>query len=185
MSRGALTALLVVSLSVPGVALALALRSGDGGEAGGDETPRITADVGARVGEEAPAFTLISIDGEEVSLDDYRGTPVLVTFWASWCRPCRQEFPILRDALAERPGEFEVVGVMYEDLPRDARAFMEETGATWPAVEDPGGKVARAFGVAGIPQTFFIDADGVLRERAFGITSAEALNAPLQRLLGS
>lgn len=182
-SRGAVAILAVVAVAVPGVGLALALRNDSPSSADGDGKPGITADVGARVDEEAPAFTLVSIDGDEVSLDDYRGRPLLVTFWASWCRPCRQEFPLLRDALVEHPDEFAVLGVMYEDLEKDARAFMVEVGADWPALEDPDGRVARSFGVAGIPQTFFIDGDGILRERAFGITAAEDLEGPLGRLL--
>ncbi len=175
--------LVVVALAVPGIGLALTM--GGGSSDGSDEsgTAKITANVGARVDEAAPDFTLTSIDGDEVSLDDYRGTPVLVTFWASWCRPCRLEFPLLRDAIAERPGEFAVLGILYEDLDKDARAFMEEMNVDWPALRDPDGTIARRFGVAGIPQTFFIDAEGVLRERAFGITAAEDLDGPLGRLL--
>lgn len=183
--RLAVAGLVVVALAVPGIGLALALNGGTSDSTGSEGSTKVTANVGARVDEIAPSFTLLSIDGDEVSFDGYRGQPVLVTFWASWCRPCRLEFPLLRDAMAEHPGEFAVLGVLYEDLDKDARSFMDEMGVDWPALKDPEGVVARRYGVAGIPQTFFIDADGVLRERAFGITSAEDLEGPLGRLLGA
>lgn len=185
-SRRAIAGLALVSLLLPALILLLVLRGGDGDTGAGDQsspTSDAWARNAARIGDPAPGFTLQSLDGDEVSLADYEGRPVLVTFWASWCVPCRKEFPVLREALAERPGEFEVVAIAYQDLERDSREFLEETGATWPSLVDPGGKVARAYGVTGIPQTFFVSADGVVRDRVFGVTSHDALIEPLDALL--
>lgn len=184
-SPRAIAAVALVSLVVPALLLVLVLRGGDDGD-DGSSTPATSAGTAinaAKVGHPAPPFTLESLGGEQISLSDYRGRPVLLTFWASWCVPCRKEAPVLRQALQERPGEFDVLGVAYEDLERDSRAFLEETGATWPSLVDQGGKVARAYGVVGIPQTFFIDADGVVRDRVFGITTSDALAEPLDELL--
>lgn len=183
--RGAIVGVALVSLLVPVLILLLVVRGGDGDNGPADATPTSDALVpnAARIGEPAPAFTLESLDGETVSLADYEGRPVLVTFWASWCVPCRKEFPVLRDALEERAGEFDVVAIAYQDLERDSRAFLDETGATWPSLVDPNGKVARSYGVVGIPQTFFVSADGVVRDRVFGITSHDALDEPLDALL--
>ena len=131
----------------------------------------------AEVGEQAPAFTGYDLDGRRVALADFRGRVVLVNFWASWCAPCRAEFPRLRAVHGERVA---VVGVLYDDRSEPARAFAQEHGATWPSVVDPEGRIAAAYGVGpGIPVTWLIDADGVARARHHG----ELTDADLTRLL--
>jgi cytochrome c biogenesis protein CcmG, thiol:disulfide interchange protein DsbE len=88
-----------------------------------------------------------------------------VNFWASWCTPCREEFPMFKEkleALGPTAG-LQVVGVLYKDQPALARAFLDDLGATWPSVEDPDGSIAAAYRVVAPPQTYFIDKDGILR----------------------
>ena len=82
----------------------------------------------AEVGDVAPDFELETLDGGTVRLSDFRGTPVVLNFWASWCTPCREEFPCLRDALADADGAFELIGVDTGDIRGDGRAVRE--GAT-------------------------------------------------------
>jgi cytochrome c biogenesis protein CcmG/thiol:disulfide interchange protein DsbE len=100
-----------------------------------------------------------------VDLAALRGRPVVVNFWASWCVPCREEFPLLEQKLAELgPTDgLAVIGVLYKDEPELARQFLAEIGASWPTLDDPGDALARAYRVAAPPQTYFIDRDGVLR----------------------
>jgi len=126
------------------------------------------------VGSVAPDFTLASLDGEPLRLADLRGRPVIVNFWASWCGPCIEEFPLLRDAAARHASEgLAVIGIVYRDRAGAARDFMERHGGTWPAAMDPGERVASAYGVLGPPETFFIAPDGTIAARHFGqITSA-------------
>jgi cytochrome c biogenesis protein CcmG/thiol:disulfide interchange protein DsbE len=132
------------------------------------------------IGAPAPDFTLTGLDGKPVRLSDYRGRPVVVNFWASWCNPCRREFPLLAAArAAHRKDGLEVIGVSYRDIPSDARAFAADKGATWPLARDDDQVVANAYGVRAVPQTFFVDRDGVVRERLFGITSAAELEQNL------
>lgn len=117
----------------------------------------------ATVGSTAPAFTSTDVRGNRVRLADFSGHPVLVNFWASWCIPCRTEFPVLRSLAAGRP-DVKVLGVVFDDSSSAARKFLDEQHATWPAVVDPKGEIAAAYGVAqkpGIPVTVLVDGAGL------------------------
>lgn len=126
------------------------------------------------IGSLAPDFTLASLDGEPVRLADLRGRPVIVNFWASWCGPCIEEFPLLRDAAARHEADgLAVVGIVYRDRSAAARDFMARHNGTWPAAMDPGERVAAAYGVVGPPETYFIARDGTIMGRNIGqITQA-------------
>jgi peroxiredoxin len=138
----------------------------------------------AAVGEPAPDFVLLTLDEcTRERLSAHRGTPVVLTFFASWCHPCEQEMPLLESAHADRPGEFDVLAVTYEDFRSDAERFTERLGVTYPALYDTDGIVADRYRVTGIPQTWFIDESGIVRDRVFGITSQAALDEPLDALL--
>jgi len=136
-----------------------------------------------RVGDRAPDFALADLDGEPVRLADYAGRPVLVNFWASWCLPCVEEFPILAEALdAHADIGLAVIGIVYRDRSEAARAFGEQLGATWPLVMDPGERVARAYGVYGPPESWLVGPDGMVVSRHIGPFSAEELAEELVRL---
>jgi cytochrome c biogenesis protein CcmG/thiol:disulfide interchange protein DsbE len=128
----------------------------------------------ARVGEPVPPIVGQTIDGERFDLASLRGRPVVVNFWASWCIPCRTEFPLLIAKEAEHAADgLAIVGPLYEDALEPARAFRDESGATWPMVVDPGGAFARDYRVAAPPQTYFIDRDGILRSIQIGELTEE------------
>jgi cytochrome c biogenesis protein CcmG/thiol:disulfide interchange protein DsbE len=112
-----------------------------------------------------PAITGTALDGSPVDLAQYRGRPVIVNFWASWCTPCREEFPLFKERLEELGPEDGLVmlGVLYKDQPELAQAFLDDFGATWPTIPDAEGTVAADYRVVAPPQTYFIDAEGVLR----------------------
>ena len=136
----------------------------------------------ARVGEAAPDFTLSGLDGGTVRLSDYRGTPVVLNFWASWCTPCRKEFPLFRETLAAKGGQFAMVGVSTGDLRRDAKQFAADQHADWPNGFDADNSVARGYGVDPLPQTFFIRADGTIASHVVrGLDRAE-LNRELRTI---
>jgi len=139
----------------------------------------------ARVGEPAPAFVLADLDGNPVSLADLRGRPVIVNFWASWCGPCVEEFPLLKSAVAEHQADrLAVVGIVFRDRSEAARDFMARMGATWPAAMDPGDAIATRYGIIGPPDTFFIDRDGVVVSRQLGQLRAADLERGLALILG-
>jgi cytochrome c biogenesis protein CcmG/thiol:disulfide interchange protein DsbE len=140
--------------------------------------------AGAQVGDPAPDFALADLDGNPVRLSDLRGRPVIVNFWASWCGPCVEEFPLLERARARHAAaRLAVVGVVVRDNSEAARAFMARMGAAWPAAMDPGEDVARRFGIYAPPETFFIDARGVVVGRQIGQLTAADLDRQLALIL--
>jgi cytochrome c biogenesis protein CcmG/thiol:disulfide interchange protein DsbE len=112
-----------------------------------------------------PAITGTSLDGATIDLAAYRGKPVIVNFWASWCAPCREEFPLFKERLATLgPTDgLVMLGVLYKDEPALAQPFLADFGATWPTIPDKDGSIAAAYRVVAPPQTYFIDKDGIIR----------------------
>jgi len=141
----------------------------------------VSAPDTAVIGQRAPGFVMPNLSGSG-DLQFSTGTaPTVLTFWASWCNPCRKEFPLLERAERDDPS-LKVFGVVYKDIPSDARRFAADEGADWSNVLDPSGDVASAYGVRAIPQTFFIDRNGVIVSRVFGIATAAQLDAELKKI---
>lgn len=110
-----------------------------------------------------PDFELeLLTDSGTLSLEDLKGKPTVLNFWASWCTPCREEAATLEDASRKYSGEVQFVGVDIQDTEDNARAFLEEFDVTYPIVLDYDRTLASELGVPPLPQTFFIDADGNL-----------------------
>ena len=105
-----------------------------------------------------PAWKTAAADGK-VSLDELRGTPLVVNFWASWCDPCRAEAKVLERAYKAQNGVL-FLGLDAQDAREDARDFIAQFGLTFPHVRDPGNDTQRAWGVTGLPETYFIGAGG-------------------------
>ncbi|MGZ6255638.1 MAG: TlpA family protein disulfide reductase [Candidatus Limnocylindria bacterium] len=138
-----------------------------------------------RIGDPAPAFVLADLDGHPLRLVDLRGRPVIVNFWASWCGPCVDEFPLLSSAAAAHEADrLAIVGIVFQDRSEAARAFLARIGATWPAAMDPGNGVATRFGIVAPPDTFFIDRNGKVVGRQIGQLSATDLERGLAQILG-
>ena len=110
------------------------------------------------------------IEGEgSVELTDVGDDILIVNFWASWCIPCRSEHPVLVDAAARwESAGVRVVGVLYQDDTDNATDFLDEFGRGYETVTDPNGRAAIAFGVTGAPETFIVDAAGVIRYKQIG-----------------
>ncbi len=181
LTRGGVIALVVVSLAIPGGLLALILHRHHSSSAAG---PVVTP-TRAKIGNVAPDFTLTGVDGRKVTLSGLRGRIVVLTFFASWCHPCEEDMPALQRAQDDNAGRVTVVGVNYQDFPNDTKAFVQRLGVTFPAlVEDSSDNpVARQYDVHTMPDTLFIDAQGVVRDRVFGQTSTHDLERALGALL--
>jgi cytochrome c biogenesis protein CcmG/thiol:disulfide interchange protein DsbE len=126
------------------------------------------------IGKPAPAFSLLTLDGSRFELRQHLGRPVILNFWASWCVPCRQEAPLLAE-FAREPTNLTMVGVIFSDRPDPARAFVKEFAVPYVNLLDPQSRVAIDYGVSGIPETFFIDAQGVVQEKRSGPLTHDAL----------
>jgi cytochrome c biogenesis protein CcmG/thiol:disulfide interchange protein DsbE len=133
------------------------------------------------VGRAAPPFALRPIGGgEPVTLESLRGKTVVVNFWASWCMPCVEEHPVL-SAAPERFGPDVVfLGVVYEDEEPNIQRFLSEHGAAFPSLVDDGGKVSIAYGVYGVPETYFIAPDGTIVNKYVGPLRPELLDGFVQ-----
>ena len=105
--------------------------------------------------------------GQQVSLADYRGKPLIVNFFASWCGPCKKETPLLATFYRSEHGKVAIVGLDENDVLGSAVSFTHKEGVSYPVGFDPGVIAASAYGVAGLPQTFFLDARHRIVDRVF------------------
>ena len=127
------------------------------------------------VGKPAPNFRLADLDGNVVDLADLRGQPVIVNFWATYCAPCWVEHPLFMEGSRRWRGEIQFLGVIFQDDPDTIAQFNAEYGAWGPSLIDEGGRVAIAYGVYGPPETFFIDRDGTIVDKAIGAVAPDRL----------
>lgn len=132
----------------------------------------------------APDFDLVSTTGEHVTLASLRGRPVIVNFWASWCLPCREEFPQFAAARAAHASEgLEILGIVHQDSSDAATAFAQQQAATWPLLMDPQDSAWSAYLGVGVPSTYFIDRQGVVRATSLGPVTPTALPGQLAMIL--
>lgn len=135
------------------------------------------------VGRVAPAFELRRAGGtDSVSLDQFRGRPLVVNFWATWCVPCYAEHPVLTAGARAHAGRAQFLGVVYDDREPKILEFLAQYGSSYPNLIDRDGKTAIAYGVHGVPETFFIAGDGRIVAKYEGPLTAESLAENLARL---
>ena len=136
------------------------------------------------VGRNAPAFQLQPLGGgTPVSLASLKGTPVVVNFWATWCQPCVQEHHVLQRGFETYGKDVQFLGIVYEDTEDRIRDFLRRSGGAYPTLVDDAGKSAIAYGVYGVPETFFIDADGTIVAKHEGPLDANTLRGYLRKVM--
>ncbi|MBW3574331.1 MAG: TlpA family protein disulfide reductase [Actinobacteria bacterium] len=135
-------------------------------------------------GRSLPQGNFSMLAGGLGSFADYRGTPLVVNFFASWCVPCVAEMPAFESVHQQRAAEVAFLGVNLRDSVADATALVERTGVTYDIARDPAGELAGALGVVAMPSTVFVSADGTIVATQAGELSAEELRARLEALFG-
>ncbi len=132
----------------------------------------------------APALAGDALDASALSLAALRGNVVVVNFWATWCKPCREEQPELERVHREYQDRgVEFLGVDERDDPAAARAWVKEFHVTYPSIVDEPGAWADDFGLFGYPDTFVVDADGTIRWAIYGQTNGSQLRQVIDRVL--
>jgi cytochrome c biogenesis protein CcmG/thiol:disulfide interchange protein DsbE len=190
--------LLVGGLFLLGMALALLLFGNPFGNDASSKEPADLPQVPAAaavnprtgvidpvvIGDQALDFTLPDVDGNEIALSSLTGKPVIINFWATWCPPCRLEMPELQEAFeAYQDQGLVVLVVNQQEQAEDVRAFFDEMGFTYTPLMDSKGEVGRAYGVVGLPSTFFVDRSGTISAVHRGIISREQIDSYLAEIL--
>jgi cytochrome c biogenesis protein CcmG/thiol:disulfide interchange protein DsbE len=159
----------------------------------------LVADVRAGAKPSAPAFDLPVIWDESgtwpvayrhrlntgrLSHDELRGRAVVINFWASWCGPCKEEAPELAASARAHAGKVLFLGIDVQDFTEDAQRFLRETKAPYPSVKDTDGDTYRAFGLTGVPETYYLDQAGRVAEHSLGQISRRELEEKLAVVAG-
>jgi peroxiredoxin len=153
------------------------------------QVPTTTVGTGAGLTEApiagylAPAFTLNNTVGDAVTLSDYRGQPVVLNFWASWCPPCRAEIPHFQEASVKYNGQATILGVDQGEPQAVVADFGSALGVSYPLLLDADNSVNREYGVSALPTTVFVGPDGIIREVYTGIVNGAVLQDRIERLL--
>ena len=154
-------------------------------------TPRVAEDPTGETeaqGSEAPDFTVYDLEGNPHKLSDFRGKPVLLNFWASWCGPCQMEMPDFQKFYESHGDQVHFVIVNLTDGQQEtvetASAFITEKGYTFPVYYDTDIDAAMKYGVSAVPVSYFIDAEGYFVAWAQGALTADMLQQGMDMLLG-
>lgn len=141
--------------------------------------------VGVEPGAEAPELNLTTLGGESISLSQYKGKPVLVTFWTTWCGYCRNEMPAIQRAFDRYKGrvQFLLVNVTANDDEKKVAKFIKDKKYSFPVVLDKLGKGSTDYDVRGLPTTFLVSAEGKIQLKKPGIIDFDELERVLNESL--
>jgi thiol-disulfide isomerase/thioredoxin len=168
-----------------GITFLLLAACGDNGavtgvtpETGGEPQTEIV-----KVGRAAPDFAATDANGQTVKLSDFKGKPVMVNFWATWCAPCQYEMPELKAAYQQYQGQgLVIVGVNLGEQSATVKKYLQEKDYSWPNVLDPNGTIKSAYNVIGYPTSIFIDREGIVRATQIGGLDKDFLAEKLQTI---
>ena len=170
----------LVALALVVIGGVVLVSSSGGGGAGGDGRP------GSTPGSVAPSFEVMDLRDRTrlVRLEDARGKPVVLNFFAAWCTPCRKEMPSLQAAAKRLEGKVTFIGIDHKDSRSEALDLLAETGVDYATGFDQQGEVLREYGLPdALPITLFLDEEGTVVERRLGELSETKLDEALDRLL--
>jgi peroxiredoxin len=131
----------------------------------------------------APDFTLLNTEGESVQLSQFKGQPVLINFWATWCAPCLIEMPVFQDRFEKYNQDgLRIFAVDFDEPKEDVVFFREELGLTFDLLLDPGGEIQSLYRILGYPTSYFVDPEGVIRAQHIGIMTESQLDGYLDQI---
>ncbi|WP_257985150.1 redoxin domain-containing protein [Bacillus sp. T33-2] len=133
------------------------------------------------IGASAPNFTLSDLSGKAVDLSDYKGRKVMLNFWATWCGPCKAEMPAMQELYTKMNGEIEILAVNM-DPKNDVAGYVAEHGLTFPVLLDESEQVSKAYSIFSIPTSFFIDEQGIIRQKHNGSMTLEQMEEYVHKL---
>ncbi|MDR1972021.1 MAG: TlpA family protein disulfide reductase [Treponema sp.] len=134
-------------------------------------------------GKPAPDFTFTAPDGRTVKLSDYRGKPLALHFWATWCGPCIRELPLMANLTASKSGDLVTLAVNCSETDREVTSFLGSRKLSLNVVMDRDGQISRLYNIFAIPQTFMIDGEGIIRSIKLGAYSQRELSRDISSLL--
>lgn len=136
------------------------------------------------IGQMAPDFQTVSLDGDDIILSDLQGKVVLLNFWATWCGPCRIEMPLFERVSSQYGDEFVILAVNAEETPEQIAEFRNQFRLTFPLALDEDGTIQRQYNILNYPTTYILDREGTIAAQHFGTFSPSDLSAMLDDLLG-
>lgn len=162
---------LIVFLIVPilGIIIALAMVATENTRTAPALPNGITTNQASLINFNAPLFELSLLEGETVSLEQYRGKVLFLNFWQTTCEPCKREMPTFADFLADYGEEANILAINFDETPEQIQAFLDEYNIQGvPIALDESSRTRRSYGIANIPVTFIIDANGIVRNMKLG-----------------
>lgn len=162
----------------------LADRDSTGQGATRINAPGIAGAQPPRVGQPAADFQLMSPDGQPVSLSQFEGRPVWINFWATWCPPCRAEFPDMDAVYREyQDTGLVLLAISFAESPEDVRRYLERTQPSFTIAVDPPGAVAGQYRVLGLPTHIYVDREGIVRDIRVGPMNQDLMREKLGSIL--
>lgn len=188
----ALVLLLTLALVLSGAWLLESRKKGDDGATSGGSAAAASVELSGdqtgsapEIGQPAPDFTAVTMDGKKVKLSELRGHPVWITFGATWCTACRAEAPDIEEAWQRsEPKGTQILAVFIKEDAATVRTYANRLGLSFPMISDPETTIASRYRSIGIPSHFFIDSEGVLRASYVGGLTAEKMEENLQLIGG-
>jgi thiol-disulfide isomerase/thioredoxin len=134
------------------------------------------------IGAAAIPFELKTLEGKSAGLESFRGKPLVINFFASWCDPCREEMPLINELAAKAGGSYHVLGIAVEDTRAAVTEYAKEAKLIFPIALDLNSAVKRSYRIFGPPATFFLDGQGVIRDVVLGPITPERAREAMRRI---
>lgn len=148
----------------------------------GKNTQPSSATVGLAIGNTPPDISLVGIDGKKMQLSDLKGKKVFLNFWATWCPPCRGEMPDIEKMHKTYGNDLTIVAVSSAESSSTVKKFLQKTNYTFPIYLDENANISRTYQLASIPTSYFIDENGIIRQKVIGAIHYDIMQSYYQNL---